>query len=193
MLFLDDNVQHTEYDAHIFSEALCTEVKRNKAARILVLGGGSGQTAMTLLESSSVRQVTIVEIDSQVLDCCRKYVKGAKRAFSDPRVRVLIGDAFNYLHSTGEKFDAAIIDLTESPFAIGNHASTVKRLYTDIRRKCKGCCSQYIGSKVDLAYNQRFRKLLERSSGKYLSKIRYESIFVPSFGAPHVMMHAGFE
>ena len=44
MLFLDDNVQHTEYDAHIFSEALCTEVKRNKAARILVLGGGSGQT-----------------------------------------------------------------------------------------------------------------------------------------------------
>ena len=193
MLFLDDNVQHTEYDAHIFSEALCTEAKRNKAARILVLGGGSGQTAMALLESSSVRQVTVAEIDSQVVNCCRKYVKGAKRAFSDPRVRVLIGDAFNYLHSTDEKFDAAIIDLTEAPFAIINHTRTVKRLYADIKKKCKGRCSQYVGSEVDLAYNQRFRNLLDRTSRKYLPTIRYASIFVPSFGAPHVIMHAGFE
>jgi spermidine synthase len=192
MLFLDNNVQHTEYDAHIFSETLCREAKRNEASRILVLGGGSGQTAMALLESSSVKQVTIVEIDSQVVDCCRKYVKGINRAFSDDRVRILIGNAFDYLHHTHEKFDAAVIDLTEAPFAIGSPSRTLNRLYADIREKCEGRCSQYIGSEVDLAYSQRFRKLLDRTSRKYLFNIRYVSTFIPSFGAPHVVMHAGY-
>jgi len=172
---------------------LCAEAKKHNASRILVLGGGSGQTAMSLLESPAVKQVTVVEIDSQVVGCCMKYVKGAKRALSDPRVRVLIDNAFNYLHSTDEKFDAAIIDLTEAPFLIDNHTKTLKLLYADIKKKCKGCCSQYVGSEVDLGYNQRFRKLLDRTSRQYLSNIRYVSIFVPSFGAPHVIMHAGFK
>jgi spermidine synthase len=193
MLFLDNNVQHTEYDAHVFSEALCGEAKRKNAAHILVLGGGSGQTAKALLESPSVEQVTIVEIDSQVVDCCRRYVKGINRVFSDDRVRILIGNAFDYIHSTADKFDAAVIDLTEAPFAIGSLSRTLKRLYADIEEKCEGCCSQYIGSEVDLAYGRRFRDLLDRMSRKYLSNIRYVSTFIPSFGAPHVIMHAGYK
>ena len=192
MLFLDDNVQHTEYDAYTFREALCQEVKRHGLSRILVLGGGSGQTAMALLESSSVRQVTVVEIDSKVVEYCMKYIKGVARALSDARVRVLIGNAFSYVHSTNEEFDAAVIDLTEEPFEIGNHSKTVERLYSDIKEKCGGCCSQYIGSEVDLAYDATFRNLLERTSRKYLSSIRYVSTFIPSFGAPHVFMHAGY-
>ena len=192
MLFLDNNVQHTEYDAHIFSEALCSEAKRNHVARILVLGGGSGQTAVALLKSPSVSQVTVVEIDSQVVDYCKRYIKGVKRAFSDKRARVLIGNAFNYLHSTDEEFDAALVDLTEAPFAIGNYTTTLKRLYADIKRKCGGRCSQYIGSQVDLAYSQPFRDTLNRMSRRYLSNIRYVSTFIPSFGAPHIIMHAGY-
>jgi len=192
MLFLDGNVQHTQYDAKVFRDALCGEAKRRKIARIFVLGGGSGQTVISLLESTSVNQVTVVEIDPAVIKYCTQYVEGAKHAFSDPRVTVVIDDAFSFLHSTNEEFDSAIIDLTEEPFHIGKESKTLNQLYADIRKKCNGRCSQYVGSEVNLSYNPRFRRLLESAARKHLSKIQYESTFIPSFGAPHVIMHAGY-
>jgi len=193
MLFLDNNLQHTAYDSRIFNEALCNTAKRNRVARVVVLGGGSGQTVLTLLESPSIKHVQVVEIDALLVDSCRKYIKGADRAFRDPRVRVLIADAFKYLHSTGEEFDAAIIDLTERPFGFRNDSATLKRLYADIKENCKGRCSQYVGSSVELAYSPRMRSLADKVSRQFLSNVKYEDMFIPSFGAPHTFMHAGYE
>ena len=107
MLFLDHNLQHTEYDARIFNEALCSTAKRSDAVRIIVLGGGSGQTLLDLLESPTIAHVTVVEIDQLLVEACRKHIKRANRAFKDPRVRVVIADAFSFLHSTNEEFDTA--------------------------------------------------------------------------------------
>jgi hypothetical protein len=90
------------------------------------------------------------------------------------------------------EFDAAIIDLTERPFAMKNNSPTLKQLYADIRDKCKGRCSQYIGSSVELAYDPRLRTLVDSISKQFLSNVRYENVFIPSFGAPHTFMHAGY-
>jgi len=192
MLFLDHNLQHTEYDARIFNEALCGPTKRNNAARIIVLGGGSGQTLLELLESPTIAHVTLVDIDQLLIESCKKYIKGVNLAFSDPRVRVVIDDAFSYLHSASEKFDTAIIDLTETPFAMRNHSATLDQVYFDIKAKCKGCCSQYLGSTVPLAQNRRLIDIAYSSCRKNLSRVRLEDVFIPSFGAPHTFMHAGY-
>ena len=193
MLFLDNNLQHTAYDSRTFNEALCSTARRNRVARVVVLGGGSGQTVLTLLKSASIKRVQVVEIDALLVESCRKYIKGADRAFRDPRVRILISDAFKYLHSTDDGFDAAIIDLTERPFGFRNNSATLKRLYADIKERCKGCCSQYVGSSVELAYSPRMRSLADRVSRQFLSNVKYEDVFIPSFGAPHTFMHAGYE
>jgi len=192
MLFLDSNVQHTSYDAQIFNEALCGAAGRNKAARVVVLGGGSGQTLLTLLKYPTIRTVTLVEIDKLLVESCRKYIVGADRAFRDGRVRVLIDDAFRYLHSTNEKFDTAIIDLTERPFGIRSNTATLRRLYMDINAKCKGHCSQYLGSSVPLAGGRQLKDVADRLSRKFFSKVKYVDVFIPSFGAPHTFMHAGY-
>jgi spermidine synthase len=193
MLFLDGNVQHTAYDSRIFNEALCGPAKRNGFAEVLVLGGGSGQTVMTLFDSPTIQHITVAEIDPLLVDCCRKYIKGVGRAFGDRRVRILIGDAFEFLHSTREEFDATIIDLTERPFGIKSNLKTLNQLYADIKEKCRGRCSQYIGSSVGLAFHRQFRESAMSASRRYLSNVRYEDIFIPSFGAPHTFMHAGYE
>lgn len=193
MLFLDDNVQHTAYDSRIFNEALCGTAKRNEAARVIVLGGGSGQTVLALLESPSIEHVTVVEIDRLVVECCKKYIEGVDHAFKDPRVRILINDAFKYLHSTDEQFETAIIDFTERPFRVRSNLVTMKQLYADIEEKCNGCCSQYLGSSVELAYNRRLRYLADSECKRVFSTVRYESVFIPSFGAPHRFMHAGYD
>jgi spermidine synthase len=192
MLFLDNNVQHTEYDSRIFNEALCGTAKRNRVSRVAVLGGGSGQTVLSLLESSYVEHVTVIEIDPLVVQSCRKYIKGVNRAFKDTRVRILIGNAFRYFHSLDEEFDATIIDLTESPLWITRNLSTLKQLYADIKAKSNGRCSQYLGSSVSLAQNLRLRKLTDSVSRSLLANVRYEDVFIPSFGAPHTFMHAGY-
>jgi len=190
MLFLDHNLQHTEYDASIFNEALCGPAKRNKVRRVIVLGGGSGQTVLSLLESKSLRNITLVEIDLVLMNSCIRYIRGVKRAFNDERVTVQIGDAFAYLHSTNEEFDAAIIDLTENPLHMSN--STLTKAYAEIREKCNGCCSQYVGSSVPLGESQLRRATL-RICKKELRRVRFENVFIPSFGAPHTFIHAGYE
>lgn len=192
MLFLDDNVQHTAYDAGIFNEALCGPAKRDRIGRVAVLGGGSGQTALSLLESSEVEQVTVVEIDDMVVKCCRKYIGGVDAAFRDPRVKVVIGDAFKYLHATHGGFDAAVIDFTEKPLGTKNGLASLKQLYADVRDKCQGRCSQYIGSSVGLARGPRMRTMAEVVSKQFLSKVRFDDVFIPSFGAPHTFMHSGY-
>jgi len=192
MLFLDHNLQHAEYDARIFNEALCCTAKRNGAARIIVLGGGSGQTLLELLESPTIAHVTLVEIDQLLIESCRKHIRGVSQAFRDPRARVVIDDAFSYLHSTSEEFDTAIIDLTENPFAMSNLSTTLNQVYFDIKSKCKGCCSQYLGSSVALAKNRRLTDMAYGSCRKILSKVRLDDVFIPSFGAPHTFLHAGY-
>jgi len=191
MLFLDDNVQHTAYDSMIFNEALCGTAKTAGVSRVLVLGGGSGQTALALLQSPSIEHITIVEIDRLVIDCCKKHIKGVNHTLNDPRVRIVIGNAARFLHHTKEEFDASVIDFTERPFGRTN-VSTLRQLYFDIKEKCKGRCSQYLGSSVDLAGNRRWRNLANSLCKRILSDVRYEQVFIPSFGAPHTFMHAGY-
>ncbi len=193
MLFLDDNLQHAAYDSRVFNEALCGTAMKNRVARVVVLGGGSGQTVLALLESVSIEHITVVEIDPMLVECCRKYIKGVDWAFKDSRVRILIGDAFKCLHSINEEFDTTIIDLTERPFGIRNSSATLKRLYADIKEKCKGRCSQYMGSTVGLAYSPQLRNLAKHVCKQFLTNVKYEGVFIPSFGAPHTFMHAGYE
>jgi spermidine synthase len=193
MLFLDDNIQHTAYDSRIFNEALCGPAMNSGAAHVLVLGGGSGQTLMTLLESPSVQQVTLIEIDPAVIACCRQHIKGVDRAFKDPRVNVRIGDAFKQFRVAAELFDAAILDLTERPLVVGSSLTTLRILYADIKQKCRGRCSQYLGSSVGIAYDKRLRRMIDKVSRVYLSNVTYRDVFIPSFGAPHTFMHAGYD
>jgi hypothetical protein len=193
MLLLDNNIQHTEYDSRIFNEALCGHAKKAGLTKVLVLGGGSGQTVMSLLESEQIEQVTVVEIDEMVVETCKRYVKGVRQAFDDPRVRVVIDDAFRFIRSMRGEFEGAIIDLTEFPFKMKNDAQQLGHLYAGIQKQCQGRCSQYIGSSVDLSYGPGLRELTEILSRKTLAGIAYEEVFIPSFGAPHVFMHAGYE
>jgi len=191
-LFLDKNLQHTEYDADIFNEALCGPAKREGIHTAVILGGGSGQTVRTLLQSKTIEHITVAEIDAVLVESCKRYIKGMRRAFDDRRVKVRICDAFAYLHATTERFDAAIIDLTEKPLRIKSEYSALKRAYADIKTKCQGRCSQYVGSTVSIAYTP-LRKVAQELTKGMLSRVIFEDVFIPSFGAPHTFIHTGYK
>jgi spermidine synthase len=117
MLVLDGDTQSSGLDEHIYHEALvhpACVAAGGKPERALILGGGEGATARELLRLGSIRKVTMVDIDGEVVDICKRYLpEWSAGAFDDPRVEVIIADAKQYIFSSNEHFDVIIGDLTE--------------------------------------------------------------------------------
>ena len=82
--------------------------------RVLIIGGGEGATLREVLKYNTVRKVTMVDIDGELIELCKKYLKSYHQgAFDDPRAEVLIMNGREYVEKTQEKFDVAILDLTD--------------------------------------------------------------------------------
>jgi len=116
MLVLDGDTQSAALDERIYHESLVHPacVAAGKPARALILGGAEGASLRELLRVPGMQKVTMVDIDGEVVDACRKHLpEWSEGAFEDPRAELIIGDAKAYVESTVERFDVVISDLTE--------------------------------------------------------------------------------
>ena len=56
----------------------------------------------------------MIDIDGEVVAACRKYLPEMhQNVFDDPRLRVIIGDALEFLNTTTDTWDVIISDLTD--------------------------------------------------------------------------------
>ncbi|PAA80746.1 hypothetical protein BOX15_Mlig020105g3, partial [Macrostomum lignano] len=124
-MFLDDDIMLAEKDQEPYTRVLLG-LETGKPARncyadkeILILGGGDGGVICELLKQQP-RMVTMVEIDSTVVQLCAKYMRGACEDALDtlegPNKKIIIGDCLDHLHEciqSGKKYDYIINDLTE--------------------------------------------------------------------------------
>jgi spermidine synthase len=114
-LFLDGTVQFTERDEFIYHEMmvhvpLCLHPRPR---RVLVVGGGDGGCVREALRHPEVEEVTLVEIDGEVVDACRKHIPSTSSRLDDPRVRVLIEDGVAFMKRNRGSFDVIIVDSTD--------------------------------------------------------------------------------
>lgn len=115
MLILDDAVQTTERDEHIYHEMLVhlPMAAHPDPKRVLIIGGGDGGTLEEVLKHP-VDAVTMVEIDREVIEVSRTFLPSiAGRAFDDPRTRLLITDGVAFVQHTDERFDVILVDSTD--------------------------------------------------------------------------------
>jgi len=115
-LVLDGLIQSTEVDEYIYHESLVhpVMVTHPNPERVLIIGGGEGATLREVLKYNTVRKVTMVDIDGELIELCKKYLKSYHQgAFDDPRAEVLIMDGKEYVKKTQEKFNIVILDLTD--------------------------------------------------------------------------------
>lgn len=113
-LILDGELQSAQSDEYMYHEALVhPAMTLHTAPRdILILGGGEGATARELLRYPGVRQVTMVDIDGDVMLFCKRHLSRWHRgAFRDPRLALVIGDARAFVTLTKERYDLIISDL----------------------------------------------------------------------------------
>ncbi len=83
---------------------------------VLVLGAGDGIVLRELLKYKEVKRIQIVDIDPQMLYLARNHPflqKVNHKSFHDPRVNLIVHDAFTWLQSCDQKFDAIYIDFPD--------------------------------------------------------------------------------
>ncbi|MDT8427557.1 MAG: polyamine aminopropyltransferase [Pseudomonadales bacterium] len=116
VLVLDGVVQTTEKDEFIYHEML-THVPlmaHGKARRVLIIGGGDGGILREVCRHQEVTHITQVEIDQAVIDLAKTFFpRHSEGAFEDPRLELVIGDGFSFVHQTEARFDVIISDSTD--------------------------------------------------------------------------------
>jgi len=125
-LILDGIIQLTERDNMGYHEMIVhvPMLATGKPKRVLIVGGGDGGSLQQVLRYPSVEEVVICELDQRVVDLSRQHLTFFGDPWSDPRARLLIRDAFDYLEENPGHFDVIISDTTD-PIGMA------KRLFSD--------------------------------------------------------------
>jgi spermidine synthase len=116
MLVLDGDTQSAQTDERIYHESLVHPALAGALDRrqVLVLGGGEGATLREVLRCPDVARCTMVDIDASVIELSKKYLpEWSNGAFEDPRARVVVGDALEFMRGNDERYGVILSDLTE--------------------------------------------------------------------------------
>lgn len=115
-LVLDGKPQSSEFDEHIYHEALvhAAMLTHPNPKTVFVAGGGEGATLRELYKHPSVQKAVMVDLDDQVVKLCKKWLtKWHQGAFDDKRTKLLFEDAKARFENDKTKYDVIISDIPD--------------------------------------------------------------------------------
>ncbi|MGB0747392.1 MAG: polyamine aminopropyltransferase [Magnetospiraceae bacterium] len=152
-LFLNGRLQFCTCDEAVYHAMLVgpplLASARNKD--ILVIGGGDGMAVRDILRWHP-DQVTVLELDQQMIRLFsepvalegrvinERLLEISNRSFKDPRVQVILGDAYNSIDQIlreGKRFDTIIVDLPDPSHPNLNKLYSA-RFYAKLRQALAG-------------------------------------------------------
>ncbi|MCQ2548970.1 MAG: polyamine aminopropyltransferase [Lachnospiraceae bacterium] len=117
MIVLDGEIIFSEADEFIYNEMIVhvpmsvhPEVKN-----VLVIGGGDGGVARTLIQYPEIECIDVVEPDEMFVQVSQKFFPETAKGFEDPRVNVHNMDGLRFLRRCTDQYDLIINDSTD-PF-----------------------------------------------------------------------------
>lgn len=116
ILVLDGAIQSSEDDEGLYHEMLVQPamVRHPNPQNVLIIGGGEGATLREVLVHSSVRSVTMVDLDEEVVQLCKEHLRSWHRdSFDDPRVKLVFADGRKFVEEDDNKYDVVIIDVVD--------------------------------------------------------------------------------
>ncbi len=184
ILILDGKMQSSELDEYIYHEALVHPAMLMCPAprRVLVIGGGEGATLREVLKHPGVEKVVMVDLDREVVELCRNYLKNWHRgSFEDQRVELHFMDAREYLKENEVLHDVIISDVPE-PVEKGPALKLFTRQYFELIKNSladKGVLSLQAGDFAlpFIEVHSAVRNTIKKAMGF----VRSYRAFVPSF------------
>ena len=104
-LVLDGRTLSSEADEFVYHEALVQPglTMLDQPRSVFIAGGGEGATLRETLSHQTVEQVTMVDLDQEVVELCKTYLPNHHQgSFDDERMEIIFEDAFEFLLSTDE-------------------------------------------------------------------------------------------
>ena len=151
--------------------------------RVLILGGGDGLALREVLKYPSVEEVTLVDLDPDMTELSRRFPPLSalnRKAFEDPRVRVVNEDAMIWLENEVAPFDAALIDFPDpNTFALGKLYTT--RFYRLLKARLAPGAAVSVQSTSPLFARVSYWCIIRTLEAAGFSVKPY-STAVPSFG-----------
>ena len=136
-LVLDGKWQSSTADEFIYHEALVHPglILHQNPQTALVLGGGEGATIREILRWQSITQVSMIDIDAEVVEACKQHLPEMhQNAFADPRVELIIADALEILDTTTKTYDVIISDLSDPIVSGPSFALFTKEYFAKLKR-----------------------------------------------------------
>jgi len=184
MLVLDGDTQSAALDEFIYHEALVHPACAHAGApkRALILGGGEGASLRELLRVPSMAEVTMVDIDGEVVEACRRHLpEWSAGAFEDPRAELIIGDARAYVEGSSGKFDVIIGDLTEPLQDSPSYGLHTPAFYEQLRKRIAPGGAYALQTSMAGPHNFSLHaRMIATLRGVFGSVLPY-SVYMPAF------------
>ncbi|XP_033763743.1 spermidine synthase-like [Pecten maximus] len=148
VLVLDGVIQCTERDEFSYQEMLAHLPLNShpNPRKVLIIGGGDGGVLREVVKHPEVVSVEMCEIDEKVIDVSKKFLPKMACGFDSPKLKLHIGDGFEYMKKHQGEFDVII---TDSSDPIGPASSLFEKSYYELMKKalnptgilcCQGEC-----------------------------------------------------
>ncbi|MFJ2987688.1 polyamine aminopropyltransferase [Collimonas sp. NPDC087041] len=190
---LDGAYMTSERDEFFYHECLVhpAAITHPQPRRALIVGGGDGGSSEELLKHPSMEEITLCEIDPEVIELSRHHLQKIHRgALNDSRVRHVAQDGFAFVQqaardAAGPRYDLILLDLTDPQTADGS--ALAADCYTlEFLQACKaaltpgGALVMHLGSPFH--HPQRFGLLRQRLDATFRHVAPY-TVYVPLYGA----------
>lgn len=160
MLVLDGVVQLSERDEFFYHEML-TQVAMHAhphPQEVLIVGGGDGGALREVLKHSSVKKVTLVEIDPEVVKVSQAFFPSLAQGFADPRTEVVFAEGSAFVKGQPLSYDIIIVDSTDP-------VGMARSLFTDAffgaaQRALKG--GIFVAQTESLHFHREFLRQVQR-------------------------------
>ncbi|KAJ1913396.1 putrescine aminopropyltransferase [Mycoemilia scoparia] len=115
VLVLDGVIQCTERDEFSYQEMIThiPMMAHPNPKRVLVIGGGDGGVLREIVKHDCVEEAVLCDIDEAVIRVSQKYLPSMAVGFQHPKVKIHIGDGFQFLQDQLDTFDVIITDSSD--------------------------------------------------------------------------------
>ncbi|MEA3307076.1 MAG: fused MFS/spermidine synthase [Elusimicrobiota bacterium] len=186
-LIIDTETQSCKFDEVFYHESLvCPSIIAHPNPKsALILGGGEGATARDILNTKTIKKLTMVDIDTEIIQFAKKFMASWHRgSFKDKRMNLIVDDAKKFMEETKNKFDIIYSDLP-SPIE-GGPAFEMYTLefYKTLKKKLNknGIFAAQTGPGTPLQFS--LHPAINNTLKKVFKIVRSYIVYIPSYDMP---------
>jgi spermidine synthase len=186
VLVLDDKIQSAEFDEYIYHESLVQPCMfaHPFPEQVLILGGGEGATLREVLRHATVKKVTMVDIDEELVELCKKYLtKWHQGSFYNPKCEILYQDAWDYVKNTEQRFDVIVADISD-PIEGGPAIRIYTKEFYELLFRILSPAGMFVTQAVEVFYKEaEYHSQIHRTISSVFPIAESYCDYIPSFGS----------